>query len=105
MEVSIRRRLFPLCLVLAVFLGTVVVFIHEDLGTFIPALQIMQGNFYLWFQSLTLGMGSSSAGKDQIIPAGSFKSARGVYHPAWVRTAAAGGAGPRAILFARRVLA
>jgi Fe-S oxidoreductase/nitrate reductase gamma subunit len=36
------------------FIGTVVVFIHEDLGTFIPALRIMQGNFYLWFQSLTL---------------------------------------------------
>jgi Fe-S oxidoreductase/nitrate reductase gamma subunit len=36
------------------FIGTVVVFIHEDIGTFIPALRIMQGDFYLWFQSLTL---------------------------------------------------
>jgi Fe-S oxidoreductase/nitrate reductase gamma subunit len=31
------------------FIGTVVVMIHEDLG-----LRIMQGNFYLFFQSLTL---------------------------------------------------
>jgi heterodisulfide reductase subunit C len=31
------------------FIGTVVVFIHEDFG-----LRIMQGNFYLFFQSLTL---------------------------------------------------
>ncbi len=31
------------------FVGTVVVFIHEDLG-----LRIMQGQFYLWFQSLAL---------------------------------------------------
>lgn len=33
------------------FIGTVVVLIHEDLG-----LRIMQGNFYLYFQSLTLDL-------------------------------------------------
>ena len=38
------------------FLGTVVVFIHEDLGAISPAFQIMQGGFYLWFQSLTLDL-------------------------------------------------
>jgi Fe-S oxidoreductase/nitrate reductase gamma subunit len=36
------------------FIGTVVVFIHEDLGHLHPVFQIMQGDFYLWFQSLTL---------------------------------------------------
>jgi len=35
-------------------IGTTVVFIHEDLGHVNPAFQIMQGPFYLWFQSLTL---------------------------------------------------
>src|SRR6266536_759492 len=38
------------------FLGTVVVFIHEDLGAISSAFQIMQGGFYLWFQSLTLDL-------------------------------------------------
>jgi len=38
------------------FLGTVVVFIHEDLGAINPAFQIMQGGFYLWFQSLALDL-------------------------------------------------
>lgn len=36
------------------FIGTVVVFIHEDLGHLSPVFQIMQGDFYLWFQSLAL---------------------------------------------------
>ncbi|MFN8634843.1 MAG: (Fe-S)-binding protein [Chloroflexota bacterium] len=36
------------------FIGTVVVMIHEDLGSFFPVFRIMQGNFYLVFQSLTL---------------------------------------------------
>ncbi|MCC6178121.1 MAG: hypothetical protein IT305_22695 [Chloroflexi bacterium] len=36
------------------FIGTTVVFIHEDLGYFSPIFKIMQGDFYLWFQSLTL---------------------------------------------------
>jgi Fe-S oxidoreductase len=38
------------------FLGTVVVFIHEDLGHISSVFQIMQGEFYLWFQSLTLDL-------------------------------------------------
>ena len=37
------------------FIGTVVVMIHEDLGHFFPIFRIMQGNFYLWFQSLDPG--------------------------------------------------
>jgi Fe-S oxidoreductase/nitrate reductase gamma subunit len=43
------------------FIGTVVVFIHEDLGYLHPAFKIMQGDFYLWFQSLfldILGLGA-----------------------------------------------
>ncbi|MGE3911094.1 MAG: heterodisulfide reductase-related iron-sulfur binding cluster [Chloroflexota bacterium] len=36
------------------FIGTVVVFIHEDLGALHPVFRIMQGNFYLVFQSLIL---------------------------------------------------
>jgi Fe-S oxidoreductase len=36
------------------FVGTVVVMIHEDFGYFHPVFRIMQGDFYLWFQSLTL---------------------------------------------------
>ena len=36
------------------FIGTVVVMIHEDLGHFFPIFRIMQGDFYLWFQSLFL---------------------------------------------------
>ena len=36
------------------FIGTVVVMIHEDLGHFHPIFRIMQGDFYLWFQSLFL---------------------------------------------------
>lgn len=43
------------------FIGTVVVFIHEDLGYLHPMFRIMQGDFYLWFQSLfldILGLGA-----------------------------------------------
>jgi Fe-S oxidoreductase len=59
---TLRRRYAGLSHVLfswgfvILFLGTVVVFIHEDIGTFFPIFQIMQGNFYLWFQSLTLDL-------------------------------------------------
>ncbi|MDP8924078.1 MAG: heterodisulfide reductase-related iron-sulfur binding cluster [Chloroflexota bacterium] len=35
-------------------IGTTVVMIHEDLGHVSPVFQIMQGDFYLWFQSLAL---------------------------------------------------
>ena len=35
-------------------IGTTVVMIHEDLGHVSPVFQIMQGPFYLWFQSLAL---------------------------------------------------
>ena len=35
-------------------IGTTVVMIHEDLGHLSPVFQIMQGDFYLWFQSLAL---------------------------------------------------